>query len=122
MNTVGMGPRRNLSARRAAALLASYGIWMVILVIAFFLQVVPVLLVVAMFTLAVGLSVGVEFVAIPLVVLVMVLAACLIASRNRARHGRRSQDFARVRLRHGPGVPEFPTDRSAYFRDFRRVR
>ena len=117
-----MGPRRNLSARRVAALLASYGIWMVILVIAFFLQVVPVLLVVAMFTLAVGLSVGVEFVAIPLVVLAVVLVACLIASRNRARHLQRRQFFTRARPRQGPGVPEFPTDRSAYFRDFRRVR
>ncbi len=115
-----MGPRRNLNVRRIAALMAGYGFWMTILVVAFFLQVVPVLLVVAMFTLAVGLSV--EFVAIPLVVLAVVLVACLIASRNRARHHQRRQSFTRARPRQGPGVPEFPTDRSAYFRDFRRVR
>ena len=108
--------------RRIAALLAGYGLWTVILVLAFFLQVVPVLLVVAMFSLAVGLSVGVEFVAIPLVVLAIVLAACLIVSRNRARHHLRRQSFTRSQPRQGPGVPEFPTDRSAYFRDFRRVR
>ncbi len=102
--------------------MAGYGFWMTILVVAFFLHVVPVLLVVAMFTLAVGLSVGVEFVAIPLVVLAVVLVACLIASRNRARHHQRRQSFTRARPRQGPGVPEFPTDRSAYFRDFRRVR
>ncbi len=105
--------------RQIAALLAGYGLWMVILVLAFFLQVVPVLLVVAIFSLAVGLSVGVEFVAIPLVVLAIVLVACLIAARRRAGH-RRRRPSRRPRL--GPGVPEFPTDRSAYFRDFRRVR
>ena len=108
--------------RRVVSTLAGYGLWMVVLAIAFFLQVVPVLLVVAMFGLAVGLSVGVEFVALPLIVLAIVLAACLIASRRRAGRRRRRQFFAGPRPRLGRGVPEFPTDRSAYFRDFRRVR
>lgn len=117
-----MDSRGNLSVRRIAASFAGYGLWTVILVLAFILQVVPVLLVVAMFSLAVGLPVGVEFVAIPIVVLAIVLAGCLIASRNRARHHQRRQSVTRARPRQGPGVPEFPIDRSAYFRDFRRVR
>ena len=78
-----MGSRGNLGVRQIAASLAGYGLWMVILVLAFFLQVVPVLLVVAMFTLAVGMSVGVEFVAVPLIVLAIVLVGCLIAARTR---------------------------------------
>ena len=108
--------------RRVAALLTGYGLWMVILVIAFCLQVVPVLLVVTMFSLAVGLPAGVELIAVPLIVFAMVLVACLIATRSRARHRRGQEIFTRTRPRQNPGVPEFPTDRSAYFRGFRRVR
>ena len=46
-----MGCRGDLDVRRVAVLLTGYDLWMAILVIAFCIQVVPVLLVVMMFSL-----------------------------------------------------------------------
>ena len=97
-NTVGMFCRGDLDVRRVAALLTGYDLWMAILVIAFCLQVAPVLLVVMNFSLAAGLRLG------------------------ESRHRQRRQYFARLRPRQGPGVPEFTADRSAYLGNFRRVR
>ena len=98
----------NLDMRRVVGQLAGYGLWAAILVVAFGLQVVPVLLVVTMFGLAVGLSVGVELVAVPLVVLAAVLTACLIAPRRPAQRRRR--------------IDALPRDRRADFQSFKRVR
>ena len=101
------------NARRLAARLAGFGLWSMVLAIAFCLQVVPVTLVVSMFAVAVGLSIGAELIAVPAIVLAIVLTACLIASRRRSRWGRRVGALPQAGS---------PVDRSDYFPEFRRLR
>lgn len=58
------------------------GVWIVILVVAFFMQAVPFFLVLTMFNLAVGVSSGVALVLIPVAAFAMLSLACWIATRR----------------------------------------
>ena len=61
------------------------GLWLTILIIAFFMQVVPFLLVLTMFNLAIGITSGAALVIIPVAAFGMLSFACWIATR-RARN------------------------------------
>jgi hypothetical protein len=61
------------------------GLWIAILVVAFFMQAVPFFLVLTMFNLAVGISSGVALILIPVAAFGMLSFACWIATR-RARN------------------------------------
>ena len=58
------------------------GLWITILVIAFFMQVVPFLLVLTMLNLAIGITSGVALVIIPIAAFGMLSFACWIATRR----------------------------------------
>ena len=109
-----MGRWAGLGARQWAGELAYYGLWAMVLILAFVLQVVPVLLVVAMFGLAVGGPRGAELIAVPLIVLAMILVACVIATRG---VGRRRAPPGR-----GGGGTRVPLQWSAIVGEFRRHR
>jgi hypothetical protein len=57
-------------------------LWVVILVFAFFMQVVPFLLVLTMLNLAVGITSGTAFIVIPVAAFGMFSVACWIATRR----------------------------------------
>jgi hypothetical protein len=57
-------------------------LWVIILVIAFFMQVVPFLLVLTMLNLAVGISSGTMLILVPAVAFAMLSFACWIATRR----------------------------------------
>lgn len=61
------------------------GLWLTILLIAFFMQVVPFLLVLTMINLAFGVTSGVALVMIPVVAFGMLSIACIIATRRTKR-------------------------------------
>ena len=61
------------------------GLWLAVLIIAFFMQVVPFLLVLTMFNLAIGITSGAALVIIPVAAFGMLSFACWIATR-RARN------------------------------------
>ena len=58
------------------------GLWILILVFAFFMQVVPFLLVLTMFNLAVGITSGAALVIIPVAAFGMLSVACWIATKR----------------------------------------
>ena len=58
------------------------GLWLTILTIAFFMQVVPFLLILTMLNLAVGVTSGVALVLIPIAAFGMLLLACWFATRR----------------------------------------
>lgn len=58
------------------------GLWILILLFAFFMQVVPFLLVLTMFNLAVGITSGVALIVIPVAVFGMLSVACWIATKR----------------------------------------
>lgn len=58
------------------------GLWMLILVFAFFMQVIPFLLVLTMFNLAVGISSGVALILIPAAAFGMLSLACWVATKR----------------------------------------
>ncbi|MPY75371.1 MAG: hypothetical protein GEU87_14045 [Alphaproteobacteria bacterium] len=62
--------------------LLQVGLWIIILVFAFFMQVIPFLLVLTMFNLAVGISSGVALILIPAVAFGMLSLACWVATRR----------------------------------------
>jgi hypothetical protein len=65
-----------------ASTVLQVSLWVFILLFAFFMQVVPFLLVLTMLNLAVGISSGVALVVIPAAAFGMLSAACLIATRR----------------------------------------
>lgn len=67
---------------RTVPKLLQLGLWIAILAIAFFMQVVPFLLVLTMFNLAVGITSGVALILIPAVAFGMLFLACWIATRQ----------------------------------------
>lgn len=68
--------------RRTVPKLLQLGLWITVLAIAFFMQVVPFLLVLTMFNLAIGVTSGVALVLIPVVAFGMLSFACWIATRQ----------------------------------------
>jgi hypothetical protein len=58
------------------------GLWLTVLVIAFFMQVIPFLLVLTMLNLAVGITSGAALIIIPAVAFGMLSFACWIATRR----------------------------------------
>jgi hypothetical protein len=58
------------------------GLWILILIFAFFMQVVPFLLVLTMFNLAVGVTSGAALIVIPVAAFCMLSVACWIATRR----------------------------------------
>jgi len=84
-------PPANATRRDRVWNLVEYGAWIGIVLLALLLQVIPFLLVLTMFNLAVGISSGVALAAIPVCIFGMVFTACWIASRRtRSMFGRRS--------------------------------
>lgn len=57
-------------------------LWIAILIVAFFMQVVPFLLVLTMFNLAVGISSGTALILVPAAAFGMLFIACWIATRR----------------------------------------
>ncbi len=57
-------------------------LWIVILLIAFFMQVVPFLLVLTMLNLAIGITSGTTLIVVPVAAFVMLSIACWIATRR----------------------------------------
>lgn len=70
--TVGSGVSRALQI----------GLWLTIVIVAFVMQVVPLLLVLTMFNLAVGITSGAALVIIPVAAFCMLSFACWIATRR----------------------------------------
>jgi hypothetical protein len=66
---------------RASAIL-QVTLWVTILLFAFFMQVVPFLLVLTMLNLAVGISSGVTLILVPIVAFGMLSVACWIATKR----------------------------------------
>ena len=58
------------------------GLWILIILFAFFMQVVPFLLVLTMFNLAVGVSSGVALILIPAAAFAMLSVACWVATKR----------------------------------------
>ena len=71
--------KRRISAASAAL---QAGLWVVILLFAFFMQVVPFLLVLTMLNLAIGISSGTALIVIPASAFAMLSVACWIATRR----------------------------------------
>lgn len=61
------------------------GLWLIVLVLAFVMQVVPFLLVLTLFNLAVGVTSGAALVIIPVAAFGMLSVACWIATRRANR-------------------------------------
>ncbi len=104
--------------------LLGYGLWAVVLIVALFLQAMPVLLVVTMFSLAIGIPKGAALIVIPVAFLGMVIVACLIATKLTRRHMASSGAATRA-LR---GQPRSHLDLAAksdspseYFRNLKRL-
>lgn len=70
-------------------LLAEIALWVVVVTIAFVMQVLPFLLVLTLFNLAVGISSTTALVVIPIAVFGMLFMACWIASRRARNWARR---------------------------------
>ncbi len=73
--------------RRIILNLLEYGLWTLILIVAFVLEVIPVFLVVMIFSLAVGVPTGPALLLIPVVMIAMIVVACIIATRLTRRTG-----------------------------------
>lgn len=73
--------KRNGRTTRASTVLQA-GLWVVILLFAFFMQVVPFLLVLTMLNLAIGVSSGVALVLIPAAAFGMLSVACWVATKR----------------------------------------
>jgi hypothetical protein len=82
-----MAPKSRAQVNRINRISAvlQVGLWIAILVIAFFMQAVPFFLVLTMVNLAVGVSSGVALIVIPVAAFGMLALACWIATR-RARN------------------------------------
>ena len=73
-------PKPNRIARISAVV--QIALWMVIVIIAFFMQVVPFLLVLTMLNLAVGITSGTALILVPVAAFAMLSFACWIATRR----------------------------------------
>jgi hypothetical protein len=102
------------STTRTVSKVLQFGLWMMIVAIAFFMQVVPFLLVLTMFNLAIGVTSGAALILIPVVAFGMFFFACWIASRKtdfftgeaQAReHAKRQIYIAPYPKRDGPMPP-----------------
>lgn len=67
--------------RRMILNLLEYGLWTLIVIVALVLEVLPVFLVVMLFSLAVGVPTGPALVLIPVILIAMIVVACMIATR-----------------------------------------
>ncbi len=67
--------------RRMILNLLEYGLWTLIVIVALILEVLPVFLVVMLFSLAVGVPTGPALLLIPVVLIAMIVVACIIATR-----------------------------------------
>jgi len=76
------GVRSDGPTERTVPKLLRMGFWMAILAIAFFMQVVPFLLILTMLNLAIGVTSGVALILIPVVAFGMFFFACWIATRQ----------------------------------------
>jgi len=75
---------RTAPSRRVSRLL-QLGLWTIIVVFAFLMQVLPFLLVMTMFNLAIGVESGATLVVIPVVAFGMFFFACWLATRHTRR-------------------------------------
>lgn len=105
--------------RRTVSTILEYGLWTAILAVALLLEVFPFLLVVMMFNLAVGVPRGPALFLIPVVVIGLVIAACVVATGITRRIGPRAPER---RSRPGadavaPGRLSSPSD---YFQEWKR--
>ncbi len=73
--------------RRMILNLLEYGLWTLIVIVALILEVLPVFLVVMLFSLAVGVPTGPALLLIPLILIAMIIVACIIATRLTRRPG-----------------------------------
>ena len=73
--------------RRMTLNLLEYGLWTLIVIVALVLEVLPVFLVVMIFSLAVGVPSGPALLLIPVVLIAMIVVACIIATRVTRRTG-----------------------------------
>jgi len=83
------------------------GLWFGILAIAFFMQVVPFLLVLTMFNLAIGITSGAALVLIPVVAFGMLFFACWIATRHTRNLTGEAQAFEHAKRQ--IYIPPYPT-------------
>jgi len=73
-------PKPSRMARFSGAV--QIALWVIIVIIAFFMQVVPFLLVLTMLNLAVGITSGIALIVVPVAAFVMLSLACWIATRR----------------------------------------
>ncbi len=73
--------------RRMIFNVLEYGLWALVVLVALVLEVIPVFLVVMLFSLAVGVPTGPALLLIPVVLIAMIFVACLIATRTTRRPG-----------------------------------
>jgi len=83
--------------------LVQTGIWSIVVVLAFIMQVAPFLLILTMINIAVGISSAVALILIPVVLFAMLILACSIAGRHRRLAPSRARRMhADEALRHTP--------------------
>ena len=73
--------------RRMILNVVEYGLWTLVVVVALVLEVIPVFLVVMLFSLAVGVPSGPALLLIPVLVIAMIAVACMIATGLTRRSG-----------------------------------
>ncbi len=83
--------------------LAQFGMWSLIVVLAFVMQVAPFLLILTMINIAFGISSAAALILIPAMLFAMLIAACTIAARRRRWLPRQTGPaHPDVALRHTP--------------------
>jgi hypothetical protein len=95
-----------------------YALWALVLIVAFVLQAIPIVLVVILFSLAVGVPIGAALTVVPFLFLGALIVSCVIASKLTKRR----VDAAPAR-RPDPahGLPRGITSPSRHYRDFSRL-
>ena len=71
--------------RRMTLNVLEYGLWTLVVLIALVLEVIPVFLVVMLFSLSVGVPSGPALLLIPVLVIAMIAVACMIATGSTRR-------------------------------------
>jgi hypothetical protein len=109
---------------RAADILF-YGLWALVLIVAFILQVIPAFLIVMLFSLAVGVPIGAALTVVPFAFIAVLIASCVIASKltkksRDAMESRRSGRDARTGYSHA--LPDNVSSPSSHYRDVRLLR